>query len=128
MDECEFVIQRHRLNRHQFLDLINRPYFSKEKIEECIAMGPAYERLYWETNIDLEGGFSSDLENNRYEVLEYWGTMDAMSAREEGLAIDESIEDATEVQVNVWICKNKVIRIVENPFKPFRIPYQSFAY
>jgi len=128
MDECEFVIQRHRLNRHQFLDLINRPYFSKEKIEECIAMGPAYERLYWETNIDLEGGFSSDLENNRYEVLEYWGTMDAMSAREEGLAIDESIEDATEVQVNVWICKNKVIRIVENPFKPFRIPYQSFPY
>ena len=128
MDECEFVIQRHRLNRHQFLDLINRPYFSKEKIEECIAMGPAYEKLYWETNIDLEGSSTSDLENNRYEVLEYWGTIDAMSAREEGLAIDESIEDATEVQVNVWICKNKVIRIVENPFKPFRIPYQSFSY
>ena len=128
MDECEFVIQRHRLNRHQFLDLINRPYFSKEKIEECIAMGPAYEKLYWETNIDLEGGSSSDLENNRYEVLEYWGTIDAMSAREEGLAIDESIEDATEVQVNVWIAKNKIIRIVENPFKPFRIPYQSFPY
>jgi len=128
MDECEFVIQRHRLNRHQFLDLINRPYFSKEKIEECIAMGPAYEKLYWETNIDLEGSSTSDLENNRYEVLEYWGTMDAMSAREEGLAIDESIEDATEVQVNVWICKNKVIRIVENPFTPFRIPYQSFSY
>jgi len=128
MDECEFVIQRHRLNRHQFLDLINRPYFSKEKIEECIAMGPAYEKLYWETNIDLEGSSTSDLENNRYEVLEYWGTMDAMSAREEGLAIDESIEDATEVQVNVWIAKNKIIRIVENPFKPFRIPYQSFSY
>ena len=33
MDECEFIIQRHRVNRHQFLDLINRPYFSKEKIE-----------------------------------------------------------------------------------------------
>ena len=128
MDECEFIIQRHRLNRHQFLDLINRPYFSKEKIEECLAMGPAYEKLYWETNIDLEGGSSSDLENNRYEVLEYWGTMDAMSAREEGLDIDESIEDATEVQVNVWIAKNKIIRIVENPFKPFRIPYQSFPY
>jgi hypothetical protein len=51
-----------------------------------------------------------------------------MSAREEGLAIDESIEDATEVQVNIWIAKNKIIRIVENPFKPFRIPYQSFSY
>ena len=128
MDECEFIIQRHRVNRHQFLDLINRPYFSKEKIEECLAEGPAYQKLSWEQNIDLEGSSTGDIERNRYEILEYWGTIDAMTAKEQGLTLDPDIADTTEVQVNVWMCKNKIIRIVENPFKPFRLPYQSFPY
>ena len=128
MDECEFVIQRHRLNRHQFLDLINRPYFSKEQIEACLEMGPNYNKQYWETDINLESTAASDIENNRYEVLEYWGTVDAMTAREQGLAIDPDIEDSTQVQVNVWTSRGKIIRLVENPFQPFRLPYQAFSY
>ena len=128
MDECEFIIQRHRLNRHQFLDLINRPYFSKEQIEACLALGPNYNKQYWESDIQLETDSYSDIEKNRYEVLEYWGTVDAMTAREQGLALDPEIEDSTQVQVNVWTSMGKIIRIVENPFQPFRIPYQAFAY
>ena len=128
MDECEYVIQRHRMNRHQFKDLINRPYFSKSKIEECLIMGPTYEKKSWESQIDLENNSYGEIEKNRFEVLEYWGTVDAMTAREYGLEVSEDIEDLTEVQVNIWTCKGKVIRIVENPFKPFRIPYQAFAY
>ena len=128
MDECEYVIQRHRMNRHQFKDLINRPFFSKEKIEECLIMGPTYDKKNWETQIDLENNSFGDIEKNRFEVLEFWGTIDAMTAREYGIEVAEEIEDLTEVQVNIWTCKGKVIRMVENPFKPFRIPYQAFAY
>jgi hypothetical protein len=128
MDECEFIIQRHRLNRHQFLDLINRPYFSKEQIEACLELGPNYNKQYWESDIQLETDSYSDIEKNRYEVLEYWGTVDAMTAREQGLALDPEIEDSTQVQVNVWTSMGKIIRIVENPFQPFRLPYQAFAY
>ena len=128
MDECEYVIQRHRMNRHQFKDLINRPFFSKEKIEECLIMGPTYDKKNWETQIDLENNSFGDIEKNRFEVLEFWGTIDAMTAREYGMEVAEEIEDLTEVQVNIWTCKGKVIRMVENPFKPFRIPYQAFAY
>ena len=128
MDECEYVIQRHRMNRHQFKDLINRPYFSKSAIEECLISGPTYEKKNWESQIDLENNSYGEIEKNRFEVLEYWGTIDAMTAREYGLEVSEDIEDLTEVQVNIWTCKGKVIRIVENPFKPFRIPYQAFAY
>ena len=51
-----------------------------------------------------------------------------MSAREEGLELDESIDDMEEVQVNVWMIRDKVIRIVQNPFKPFRTTYQYFVY
>jgi len=128
MEEAEYVIQRHRLNRHQFKDLLNRPYFNKEAIYKCLEMGPKYDKKSWETSIDAENNSYGDLESNRYEVLEYWGTIDAMSAREQGLDIDEEIEDFEEVQVNIWTTNGKVIRIVENPFTPFRIPYQSFSY
>ena len=128
MEECEYIIQRHRLNRHQFKDLLNRPFFNKEAIHKCLEMGPSYDRKTWETAIDSENNSYGDLEKNRYEVLEYWGTIDAMSARENGLNIDEEIEDFAEVQVNMWTSNGKIIRLVENPFTPFRIPYQSFSY
>ena len=128
MEECEYIIQRHRLNRHQFKDLLNRPFFNKEAINKCLEMGPSYDRKTWETAIDSENNSYGDIEKNRYEVLEYWGTIDAVSARANGLNIDEEIEDFTEVQVNMWTANGKIIRLVENPFTPFRIPYQSFSY
>ena len=128
MDECEYVIHRHRLNRQQFKDLINRPFFSREKILECLEMGGNYTKQSWETDLDLENNTYGDIEKHRYEVLEYWGTVDAFTAREYGLEIDEAIEDTTDIQVNIWTVRGKVIRIVENPFKPFRIPYQAFNY
>ena len=128
MNECEYVIHRHRLNRQQFKDLINRPFFSKEKIEECLQMGGNYTKQSWETDLDLENNTYGDIEKYRYEVLEYWGTIDALTAREYGLEIDSAIEDNQDIQVNVWTVRGKVIRIVENPFKPFRIPYQAFNY
>jgi len=128
MEEAEYVIQRHRLNRHQFKDLLNRPFFNKENIYKCLEMGPKYEKRSWESSIDTENNSFGELEKNRYEVLEYWGTIDAMSAREHGLDIDEDIEDFEEVQVNIWVSNGKIIRIVENPFTPFRIPYQAFSY
>ena len=128
MEEAEFVIQRHRLNRNQVLDLANRPFFNKQAIMDCVRMGAKYNKKSWETDIDLEKSQYPDIETNRFEVLEYWGTIDALSAREEGLELDESIDDMEEVQVNVWMIRDKVIRIVQNPFKPFRTPYQSFVY
>ena len=128
MDECEYVIHRHRLNRQQFKDLINRPFFNREKILECLEMGGNYTKQSWETDLDLENNTYGDIEKYRYEVLEYWGTVDAFTAREYGLEIDEAIEDTTDIQVNIWTVRGKVIRIVENPFKPFRIPYQAFNY
>jgi hypothetical protein len=128
MDECEYVIHRHRLNRQQFKDLINRPFFNRQKILECLEMGGNYTKQSWETDLELENNTYGDIEKYRYEVLEYWGTVDAFTAREYGLEIDEAIEDTTDIQVNIWTVRGKVIRIVENPFKPFRIPYQAFNY
>ena len=63
-----------------------------------------------------------------FEVLEYWGLMDAEYAREVGIEVSEEIDDLDEVQVNAWVSGTKILRAVINPFTPYRIPYHAFPY
>ena len=68
-----------------------------------------------------------DYQSN-FEVLEYWGIMDAEYAREVGIELSDDIDDLDEVQVNAWICGNSLLRAVVNPFTPYRLPYHAFPY
>jgi hypothetical protein len=127
MDECEFVIHRHKMNRSQLRQLRNMPYFDEEAIRECIKMGPNYEEKDFEQQ--LKDNARTDEENgSNYEVLEYWGIMDAEYAREVGIDLPDTVDDLDEVQINAWVTGNKLLRAVINPFTPFRIPYHSFPY
>ena len=64
--------------------LLIRPYFDKEAIEECLAKGPNYEDKYYEDTI-REDDTEPYYQENRYEVLEYWGVVDKKYADEVGL-------------------------------------------
>jgi hypothetical protein len=126
IDDCEYVIQRHRLNREQLRDLINRPYFDSDAILKALEIGPNYEEKYYEQTI--HGVNDPTYVDNRYEVYEYWGNCDASLCEEIGMSIPQGMTDLKSVQVNVWVCGNEVIRAVMNPFTPSRIPYQAFPY
>jgi len=126
MEECEYVVHRHRLNRSQFRALSKLPYFDKDAIRECLTMGGNYEKRGYEDQIREE---EQDQQTPaRYEVLEYWGTMDAEYLREVGMELGENIDDLDELQVNAWISNGKILRVVVNPFTPYRIPYNAFPY
>ena len=127
MDESEYIFHRHRLNRTQLRALGKMPYFDKDQIRECLAMGPNYVEQDYEHELRDEDG-SSDYGQGQYEVLEYWGVMDAEYAREVGMDIPDDVDDLDEVQVNAWISNGKLLRAVVNPFTPFRVPYQAFPY
>tara|TARA_E500000318_G_scaffold109832_1_gene123737 strand:+ start:263 stop:2398 length:2136 start_codon:yes stop_codon:yes gene_type:complete len=127
LDDCEYVIERHRMNRQQLRALIQRPYFDAEAISRAIVKGPNYEDKYYEDTI-REDETEPYYQENRYEVLEYWGVLDAEFARSVGMDIGRDISDYEQVQVNVWICGQEVIRCVLNPFTPARIPYQAFPF
>ena len=127
IDDCEYVIQRHRMNRSQFRSLIAQPFFYKDAIEECLAKGPNYEDKYYEDTI-REDETEPYYQNNRFEVLEYWGVLDGKMAEEAGLDVAEQMDEFDQVQVNVWVCGTIVLRCVLNPFTPARIPYQVFPY
>jgi len=128
IDDAEYVIQRHVYTRSQIRDLINRPYFRKEAIRSALNMGPNYEARGYESSLkDRES--TSEYDKNRYEILEFWGTLDTDLAMEAGLELDDGdMDDMDEVQVNCWVCNGEVIRLVLNPFTPTRLPYLICPY
>tara|TARA_A100001515_G_scaffold7387_1_gene6242 strand:- start:3557 stop:5650 length:2094 start_codon:yes stop_codon:yes gene_type:complete len=126
-EDCEYVIQRHRMNRQQLRNLANYPYFNIEAIDNVIALGPNYEDKYYEDTI-RDDETEPNYNKNRYEVLEYWGIMDKSFIDGAGGLIDQDISSMDQLQVNVWVCGNEVIRFVLNPFTPARIPFHVFPY
>lgn len=125
LDEAEFTIQRHRYTKHQLRQLKNRPMFREESIELAIEAGPNYAAEWWEDVLEDD---SRTEDYSRYEVLEYWGYVDREEAEKADLDIPERFQDSDEIQVNVWICNNQILRLVINPFKPARLPYNSAPY
>ena len=127
IDECEFVVHRHKMNRSQLRQLRNMPYFDKDAIRECIQMGPNYEEKDFENQLKDDYSVDESYAPN-FEVLEYWGIMDAEYAREVGIDLPDSVDDLDEVQINAWVSGTKLLRAVINPFTPYRIPYNAFPY
>jgi len=127
IEECEYIIHRHKLNKSQLRQLRNMPYFDNDAIRNCLQMGANYEEKSFESHLKDDARADEDYQTN-FEVLEYWGIMDAEYAREVGIELSDDIDDLDEVQVNAWICGNTLLRAVVNPFTPYRIPYHAFPY
>jgi hypothetical protein len=127
MEECEYIIHRHKMNRSQLRQLRNMPYFDEDAIREAIQMGANYVEKDYEYALKDDNKMEEDYQTN-FEVIEYWGMMDAEYAREVGIDLDDSIDDLDEVQINAWMCGDKLLRAVINPFTPYRIPYHAFPY
>jgi len=126
IDECEFVVHRHKMNKSQLRGLRNMPYFNKDAIRDCIIQGANYEEKDFESQ--LKDDARADEYQSNFEVIEYWGIMDAAYAREVGIELSDSIDDLDEVQINAWVCGTQLLRAVVNPFTPYRLPYHAFPY
>ena len=125
MDEVTYVIERHKLSKSKLRALKERPHFRHDAIDRCIEMGEVYTSEYWED--DLKDYYLND-HPERYEVLEYWGTMDTEIAQEYGIDLPKQYKNVDQIQVNCWVCNDFVLRLVVNPFKPTRIPYYAVPY
>ena len=124
MDEAQYVIERHKLSRSQLRQLKKRPFFRSNVIDECIKMGELYRKESWEDDL---ADYEIEQKVNRFEVIEYWGIIDK-DLLSGDIDIPEELAEADQLQANVWICGDKVLRLVLNPFKPVRIPYMAVPY
>tara|TARA_R110002096_G_scaffold408035_2_gene606833 strand:+ start:3644 stop:5689 length:2046 start_codon:yes stop_codon:yes gene_type:complete len=127
IEDCDYVIERHKMNREQLRSLRNKPYFDLEAIDTCLDMGPNYVERGYESSIRDEDDFDN-AHKSRYEVLEYWGYLDKSLSEQLGLELPEGQDHLDSLHTNIWICGNTILRAVVNPFTPARIPYQSVPY
>lgn len=125
-EDCDYFIERHRMNKTQLRSLKKRPYFRENSIELAISQGPNYIEEHWEYVLDdtNNNGYSTD----RWEVLEYWGYLDKDVAEQANLEIPEELQELDQIQVNIWVCNNQILRLVLNPFTPTNIPYYVCPY
>ena len=111
-------------------DLKNMPFFNEEAIESCLDMGGNYSTEYYEDIIQTydKQNYGEGTTSDRYEVLEFWGTLDKSLLEQVGADIPESLNHLDELQVNVWVGNAHVLRVAINPFTPQRIPYCALPY
>ena len=122
-DECQYVIERHKISRTQLRALKRRPHFRGNVIDEIIAGGEGYTKKYWE---DTLKDYALNYGVDRFEVLEYWGNVEVELLEENDIEVPKEFEG--ELQANIWYCNGKIIRLVLNPFKPAKIPYYAVPY
>ena len=127
IEDCEYIVHRHKMNKSQLRALTRMPFFNKDAIRGCLRMGPNYTEKDYEHELK-DDQRTEDYGTGQFEVLEYWGIMDAEYAREVGMELPNEVDDLDEVQVNAWVSNGKLLRGVVNPFTPYRIPYNAFPY
>jgi hypothetical protein len=125
MSDAEYVVERHKMSRTQLRGLKGRPYFMEDAIEKVLDLGPSYEQKYWEQSMEDDDTTPT---SERWEVLEFWGFVDADILEENGVDIPSEYDKLDELSCNIWICNGEVIRCVLNPFKPATIPYYATPY
>ena len=127
IEECEYIVHRHKLNKSQLRALRKMPYFNEDAIRDCMMLGPNYTEEDYEYELKDDQRMA-DMGASRFEVLEYWGLMDAEYAKDVGIELPEEVDILDEIQINAWICNGLVLRAFVNPFTPHRIPYNAFPY
>ncbi len=125
MDEVLYVIERHKMSRSELRALKKRPYFRENVINEVIADGENYVKKYWEDDLT---DYNQENYVDRFEVFEYWGSIDTDMLLEQEVEIPDELKEFDELQANIWVCNNKLLRVVLNPFKPANIPYMAAPY
>jgi|TARA_R110000824_G_scaffold167291_2_gene344211 hypothetical protein len=119
--ELGWVIERHKLNKSQLRQLKTNESFLGDQINKAIEQGPDYVQDDFERVLDESDNTHM---SERYEVLEYWGSIDEDQISSMGIDLGfDWPDDVDELPMNVWVCNGEIIRLVVNPFTPARLPY-----
>lgn len=126
--DLEYFIERHRMSKTDLRNLKKRPFFRDQSIDIAIDRGSDYTPEYWETSLEAQDGDYVNPDIQRWEVLEFWGYIDKDLLEGTEIQIPKEYKDRDQVQVNIWVCQDQIIRLVYNPFTPERIPYYIIPY
>ena len=130
LEDCHGMFRRHVLTRRQFRELAETPAFDTEVILAMLRdhrTGNHEEEDHERTRRQI-AGINEHGDSKRFELLEFWGSIDGYDLREVGVELPEGSDPSQDFDANIWIVAGKVIKASLNPVKGYRIPYNIFPY
>lgn len=130
LDDCAGMFRRHVLTRRQFRELAELPAFDSEIVLSILKnnRGGNHEEEDHERTRRQIAGIIDHGDSRRYELLEFWGTIDGYDLQDAGVDLPDGADPSSDFDANVWMCSGKVIKAALNPVKGYRIPYNIFPY
>lgn len=124
--------QRHIYSRHTFALLADREDFMGDAIRDILREKPEgnyvkmnYELLLWAMSDDKRT--TQPGEYNKFELIEYWGTVSGHDLRSAGVDIPDS-DLAKDTIACVWMVDDTVIKVAASPFPPGVQMYHQFVF
>ena len=135
ISDCRYVIQRHKMTKRQILDLAKRSDFLGDKITDYLETSKDgnWEDKYFDQALKEIGErsvakFNTNQQSKKYEVLEYWGYLDACDLKAAGAEVPEELEGQLEVAANVWVLGDKVIKAALSHMGDLQWPFFLYYY
>lgn len=135
LSSCRYVIQRRKMDKHDVVSLAKRSDFAQEVISDYLEEHPDgdYQKKNFEVELSslgdvLDSGTSAESKGKKYEILEFWGYVDAQDLIEAGVDIPEDKKSLIELSANVWILGDKIIKATLSPLDGIKWPYFFYYY
>lgn len=126
--EARYNFQRSVMPKHMVLELAARPDFSAKKIKQYLKEHPDGDAtmLNWEVELRRLGWnlTGNTTKGKRYEVVEYWGIIEAQELLDMGLQIPDDTMD--EYWANIWLLGSTVIKVDVQPIDGMQLPYYAY--
>ena len=134
IDNARNIIERHHMDKSKLVRLANRGDFRRDAINQYLEFARDGDLIKkdFETELDTMGkvqdinAFQS--KNKKFEVLEFWGYVDAYQLEELGVTIPDCMKGIQELKANIWVLGNRVIKATINPLDMEGWPYFLFYY
>lgn len=131
LDDCEGSFEEHVMSKHELRQLAKRKDFDAQAIYAYIKehpKGDAKPQSYQQELSDLETRKPQSPDRyNKYHPLEYWGVVDGQMLADCGCEIAPGMENM-ELEANVWVLGNTIIKAVMNPTEQQQRPYHLYYY
>lgn len=131
-DQMDGQFQRHVYSSHSVSQLAKRDDYMTDMVSEYLRENPSgnYQKKGYETELNQMSKESTQTqpgESNKYELIEYWGTVTGHDLRGAGIDVADS-ELAKTAIACVWLLGDKVIKVAKSPYPDTAAMYHQFVF
>lgn len=135
LDDCRYIVQRRKMDKHDLVGLSKRSDFDSAIILKYLDDNPDgdYTKMSFETELSnlgdiIEAQDAAPSSSKKYEVLEFWGYVDATDLERAGVEIPTEKKSQVELMANIWVLGDYVIKATLSSLEGVKWPYFFYYY